>query len=132
MIEMMIVLAIISILALATIPSIRSKIIEHRQSEGKLKLLEILQKQRQFKALDASRSYTTDLADLGYTGDSIDTVDGGVFSADEDPIFKVYADTCGSSLTIVHCVALEAIPIVENSDDSTWVVSTDNAEVREQ
>ena len=128
LIEMMVVLAIMSIMALAIIPSIRSKIIENRQSEGRLKLLEILQKQRQFKALDASRSYTTNLADLGYTGNSIDT-DGGVFSGDKEPVFKVFASTCGS-LTIVHCVALEARPIVVNTDDSTWVVSTDNAEVR--
>lgn len=125
MIEMMVVLAIISALAAFIVPSIRQKVIDNRQNEAKLIIFEIMQKQRQFKALGDTHTFTTNLAELGYQARN----DGSVLSSDEDPHFVVRAMPC-QNLAISLCVQLEATPLIEGAGNSTWVMSTSDAEVR--
>lgn len=128
--EMLVVVAIVSILAMLIVPGLRGKILEHRQNEGRIKVLEIMQKQRQFKAFGNVHEFTTDLSELGYVTQG----DGSVLSADEDALFAVTASVCpgaGVVATLAHCVQLTATPTDPNAGDSSWVMSTRDAEVRE-
>lgn len=65
--EIMIALAIMSILVAIAMPNFTEILQKGRRPDGKVILLDIADKQEQFYTANVPNSYTDDLADLGYT-----------------------------------------------------------------
>ena len=92
LLELMIVVAILSILASIAYPSYQGYITRTNRSAGKSALLEAANRQEQFFA--DNKRYATDLADLGYGGNAF------MVNAQGDPVPDLSAERCyGVSLT---------------------------------
>ena len=103
LIELIMVLAIVGVILSIALPSYKQSLYKARRAEAKTLLLDLATRQEQLM-LDTS-TYTTDLTQLGYSGNE-DLEDNRVYSAKLNP--------CTSG-TIETCYLLTATPI-KNSE----------------
>lgn len=105
LIEVMIVVAIISIIAAIAMPSYQNSVRKSRRSDGMALINQIMQAQERYFV--NNMTYTTDLTDLGFSSAS------GVASAEEH--YKVTATACGGGID--QCVNLKATGQKDQSED---------------
>ena len=74
LIELLVVVAIIAILAAIAYPSYQNSVIKARRTEGQALLLEIAARQEQYHA--DTRTFTTDMTELGYGMDPTSSENG--------------------------------------------------------
>ena len=100
--ELMIVVVLIAIIGTFAYPTYQNQAVRARNTDAKVKLLEIMQQQRKF--FTDNNSYTTDLiAGLGYAD-----AGGGAVSS-EQGLYHITAAQCGAD-PITQCVLLSAAP----------------------
>ncbi len=117
LIELISVIAVMVIIGYMSVPSYLAYVTDKRQDEGKQKILEIMQKQNQFKMMSAPYQFTLDLSQLGYTLTS-----GAVMSKSVDPGFRITAANCTTPSVmndLGYCVVVRATPISATRGDST-------------
>lgn len=107
LIELMIVVAIIGIIAAVAYPAYRDQVQKTRRSDGKAKLMEIMQAQE--RNYTVSMTYVTDLTMLGYVANPVVSDEG---------YYQVSAATCPAT-PITNCVLLTAQPIGAQASDAT-------------
>ncbi len=102
LVELMIVLAIMTILATYAYPSYQQHINKTRRAEGQILLMDMLARQERF--FTENNSYTIGLDNLGYTLNA----DGAVET--EGGFYTITAATCDAATPITNCVELTATP----------------------
>ena len=102
LIEIMIVIAIISILIAIAAPNYSNYVNQARRNEGITSLLEMMQQQERY--FTEQLTYVTDLTLLGYT------VDGSGKMATENSHYLISAELCAGMATADNCVTLTAEP----------------------
>ena len=91
LIELIIVMAIVGVILSLALPSYNQSLHKARRAEAKTLLLDLANRQEQLM-LDSS-TYTTDLAQLGYSEDK-DEVDDRVYSPKLNPCVSGSIETC--------------------------------------
>ena len=91
LIELIIVMAIVGVILSLALPSYNQSLYKARRAEAKTLLLDLANRQEQLM-LDSS-TYTTDLAQLGYSEDK-DDVDDRVYSPKLNPCVSGSIETC--------------------------------------
>lgn len=109
LIELMIVVAIISILVSISVPSLVNYLVQSRRVDGISALLLIMQQQEHYYS--ENHTYTTSLANLGYT---VNTSNQTVTSSQE--FYEIAASNC-TGQTLTQCVLLTATPIGSQAGD---------------
>lgn len=114
LVELLIVVAVASILITVAYPAYQSHLTKNRYADGKAKLLEIIQLQRRY--FTDNNSYTLNLTgDLGYS----DAGSGAVASDNE--FYLITASLCeddgGNNEPISNCVELSAAATYANGGD---------------
>lgn len=118
LLELLAVVVIVAIVGLFAYPAYQNHALRARSTDAKVKLLEIMQQQREF--FTENNSYTTDLiADLGYTDA------GGGKVATENGLFKISTALCGTD-PIAQCVKLSAEPVNTQAGDITYTYNSRN------
>ncbi|WP_312270303.1 type IV pilin protein [Pseudomonas sp.] len=125
LIEVMIVVAIVGILAAIAYPSYQSYVRKGQRSEGKAKLMEIMQAQERYNS--QNQSYATNLG----TGKDLDTgKDGLGFNAaanapvsSETRLYNISAQACAGQ-TIANCVLLTATPTRNDPECTTLTLDS--------
>jgi len=111
LLEILIVLAIASILLLIITPSFQSMIQDKRKLQGEALLLELRQKEEHY--FSKNLTYTVQLGDVGYNANAANT--------DNEVFYKITAQSCPDG-SIVECVLLIAEPLV-NGDQFLSITS---------
>ena len=99
LVELLIVVAIVSILASIAIPSYQSHIQESRRTEGQVKLMEVMNAQERYYTLN--NTYVSDLTKLNYDNNP---------EPSENNYYNISAAACGTGngQQIDSCVQLTA------------------------
>jgi len=105
LIELVMVMAIVGVILSIALPSYKQSLYKARRAEAKTLLLDLANRQEQLM-LDSS-TYTTDLAQLGYSEDK-DKADDRLYSPKLNP--------CASG-SIETCYLLTAIPLKDSSQE---------------
>ena len=103
LIELIMVMAIVGVILSIALPSYKQSLYKARRAEAKILLLDLATRQEQLM-LDTS-TYTTNLAELGYSHEE---------RTADDLIYVATINPCASG-TIETCYLITAIPI-ENSE----------------
>ena len=118
LLELLAVVVIVAILGVFAYPAYQNHALNARSTDAKVKLLEIMQQQREF--FTDNNTYTTDLiADLGYTDA------GGGAVATENGLFNITAGQCGTD-SVTRCVELSAAPVNTQAGDVTYTYNSRN------
>lgn len=112
--ELLIVIAIITILAGVAIPSMLSYVMNSRRADGMIELSRVLKHQERYFL--NNMTYTSELSKLGFT-----LKDKALVSADEH--YLITADTCDDA-NITRCVLLTATPVGSHEDDGKLTLSS--------
>lgn len=107
LIELMIVVAVIGIIAAIAYPAYQGQVQKTRRTDGKAKLMEIMQAQE--RNYTVSLTYVTDLTLLGYPANPTLSDEGN---------YQVSAATCPGAL-ITNCVLLTAQPLNAQTIDGS-------------
>lgn len=102
LVEVLVTMGIVGILAAIAYPSYREAIIKSRRSDATVKLLDVAQRQGRFFTAGEPSTYTTNLADLGFTNGAHYTIS--------------VAATAGS--TIASSYTLTATPVGTQASDT--------------
>ncbi len=106
LLELLIVLAIFSIIAAIAYPSYMGAVSRTNRSAAKSALLEVANRQEQFFA--ENKRYASDLSDLGYAGNQF------MINAQGEPVIASSSDRCyGISLTNTAAMTFTANAIPE-------------------
>lgn len=101
LVELVVVMAIISILMMVAIPAYNSSTMKARRADGQTALMDVMVRQERF--FTENNTYTTDLSDLPAEGTS------------QEGYYTVTAAACGAGID--SCVTLTATPgTVQESD----------------
>lgn len=106
LIEVMIVVAIISILAAVALPSYREYVKESNRSEAMAELSRIMGLQERYYTNQFPPTYTSDLTSLGFSADPV---------ISENAYYSIAASSCGTGLA--SCVRLTATGQNAQADD---------------
>ena len=117
LIELMIVVAIISILGAVVYPAYMDSVIKTRKGDGVAMINKVMQAQERFFVNNLT--YTTDLTALGFAGSSIPSDEGA---------YLISVAECGSG--IAQCVNITAV--AQGSQDTDEPDSVDNLELNSQ
>jgi type IV pilus assembly protein PilE len=101
LIELMIVVAVATILAMIAIPSYQSQIRKSRRTEVKTALLDLAAREERY--MSTNSAYSAAAADLGYTGFPV-TLASGFYSIDA-PVVTIATATVPASFTLTANVA---------------------------
>ncbi len=123
LLELMVTLAIVSILASVAIPTYQSYMQRGNRSEAISALQSVMQAQERFYA-DAV-SYTVDLSDLGFATATFDT-DNGLYTISA----RQCEDGAGNAVAITQCVELEATALGTQDSDGDLVLNSYGAQSR--
>ncbi len=117
LIELMIVLAIMTILATYAYPSYQEHMNKTRRAEGQILLLDVLARQERF--FTEQNTYTLNLADLGYTLNAANALesDGGFYA--------ITATACAAA-PITNCVQLLATPPADSAQADDGILNIDS------
>lgn len=107
LVEVLITLAIIGIVAAFAYPQYAEYVLRAGRSEGAAELMRIMERQENHYRDELT--YTTDLTDLGFSANTIDSETGR---------YQVSAGNCASG-TIRRCVLLTATPQNKQATDDT-------------
>ncbi len=99
LLEMMIVVAVIALLAAIALPNYTSYLIRAKRTDAMESLTEVMNQQQRF--LTRNRTYTDDLADLGYTT-------GNKKINSDDNNYEIEASACVGGQPLTRCVLLTA------------------------
>ena len=113
LIEMMVVVAVISVLAAIAIPSYQEYVLRANRSDAKDKLAEIAFEQERFA--NRNRRYTLDMTELGYAADPAPSSQG---------LYTVDAAVCPGS-NVRTCVVLTATPLVGSAQAADGTLTLD-------
>ena len=105
LVELLVVLAIMTILATYAYPGYQEHVSKTRRTEGQILLLDVIAKEERF--FTENNTYTLDLTDLGYALN----LDGELET--ESGFYDITANACnvgGVDLPITNCVQLTATP----------------------
>lgn len=119
LIELMIVVAIISILGAVVYPSYMDSVIKTRKGDGVAMINKVMQAQERFFV--NGLTYTANLTDLGFGADSNLPSDEGAY--------LISAAACGG-FTIAQCVNITAV--AQGSQDTDEPDSVDNLGLNSQ
>lgn len=111
--ELMITVAIVSILAAIAYPSYMNQVRKSRRAEAKTLLLEAANRQEQFYATQTPNSYTNDMTALGYGADPQPSGDRG---AGENWYTVTVNNPAGCNIT--NCFRLQATPVRDQANDT--------------
>ena len=103
LIELIMVMAIVGVILSVALPSYKQSLYKARRAEAKTLLLDLANRQEQLM-LDSS-TYTTDLAQLGYSEDKAD-----------DRLYSPKLHPCASG-SIETCYLLTAVPLKDSSQE---------------
>ena len=103
LIELIMVMAIVGVILSIALPSYKQSLYKARRAEAKTLLLDLANRQEQLM-LDSS-TYTTDLAQLGYSEDKAD-----------DRLYSPKLHPCASG-SIETCYLLTAVPLKDSSQE---------------
>jgi type IV pilus assembly protein PilE len=98
LIEVMVVVAVISVLAAIAIPSYQEYVLRANRSDAQDKLAEVAFEQERFA--NRNRRYTLDMTELGYAADPVASSQG---------LYDVDAQVCAGA-NVRTCVILTATP----------------------
>lgn len=101
LIELMITLAIVSILAMIAVPAYNSSVTKARRADGQTALMDVMAKQERF--FTENNTYTTNLAALPADASS------------QEGFYTVSAAACGTGID--SCVILTATPAAAQASD---------------
>lgn len=99
LIELMIVIAIVGILASIGYPLYKDQVDSTRRTDGKTRLLEVLEAQERFYS--ANNNYTTTLTSLGYAAATVPSEEG---------FYGITAAQCAGPIALTQCISLSAAP----------------------
>jgi len=108
LIELLISIAIISIIATVAIPSYVTKIREAKTSEAIEALQFVMQAQERYYG--DSSTYSIDLKELGYT-DETTTSTGG--------LYEITASLCAAAVPATQCIQLVAEPVRDSGQEES-------------
>jgi len=112
LVELMVVLAIISILAAVVVPSYQSQVQRSVRGDGMSTLLDMMRAQENFFANDYT--YTTDLTELNYTDPFV--TDGGDY--------RITASQCDDGSALTACVKLTATALRNQASDGNLTIDS--------
>jgi len=99
LIELMIVVAIVGILVSIGYPLYKDQVDRTRRTDGKTKLLEVLEAQERFYS--ANNTYITTLTGLGYAVATVPSDEG---------FYGITAAQCAGPIALTQCISLSAVP----------------------
>jgi len=114
LVELMIVVAIVGILASIGYPLYQDQVERTRRTDGKAKLLEVLESQERFYS--ANNRYTTTIANLGYAATPTPSDEG---------FYLVNATTCGA-IALTQCVSCTATAQGAQAADGNLTIDSRN------
>ncbi|WP_286788374.1 MULTISPECIES: type IV pilin protein [unclassified Pseudomonas] len=117
LIEVMVVVAIVGILAAIAYPSYQSYVRKGQRSEGKAKLMEIMQAQERYNS--QNQSY---VANLGTGGLGFNALANASVSS-ETRLYNISAQACAGQ-TIASCVLLTATPTRNDPECTTLTLDS--------
>lgn len=120
LIEVMIVVAIISILAAIAFPSYQQYALESRRAEGTGDLTRLMEMQERYYTNQFPPTYTTTLTNLGFAADPYIT---------ESAYYSISAASCGAG--IASCIALTATAQNEQDADGNLTLDSLGTKQRE-
>lgn len=112
LIELMVTVAIISIIAAIALPSYTNYVTETNRAEGTSSLMRIMDLQERYYLNQFPPSYTTNLTDLGLNNPQVT----------ENGNYSISAAACGDG--IASCVQLTATAMGSQVDDGDLVVDS--------
>jgi type IV pilus assembly protein PilE len=119
LIEVMVVVAIVGILAAIAYPSYQSYVLKGQRSEGKAKLMEIMQAQERYNS--QNQSYATNLG-TGKDGLGFNAAANAPVSS-ETRLYNISAQACAGQ-TIASCVLLTATPTRNDPECTTLTLDS--------
>ena len=122
LIELMAVVMIIAILMSVALPYYRDYLVRSNRSDAYDKLTEIMYQMERYA--NRNRTYTTNLADLGYS--TIDIGGGDTAVSTDAGHYLVTAATCVNGGSIRRCVNLSAAPAAGSDQTGDWSLSLNN------
>lgn len=108
LVELMIVIAIISILAMIAIPAYNSSITKTRRADGQAALMDIMSKEERY--FTENNTYTTNLAQLPAD------------STSQEGFYTISAAACGTGIS--SCVILTATPQGAQASDGALTLDS--------
>jgi type IV pilus assembly protein PilE len=117
LIEVMIVVAIVGILAAIAYPSYQSYVRKGQRSEGKAKLMEIMQAQERYNSQNQSYAINLGEGGLGFNAAANASV------SSETRLYNISAQACAGQ-TIANCVLLTATPTRNDPECTTLTLDS--------
>ena len=119
LIELMIVVAVISILAAVAIPSYQDSVRKGKRAEGRAALTELLLQQERY--MTQMNTYLAFDNSAGVTNPATASTTFKVYSGNTSAqsAYLLRASVCDSSIDIRDCVKVEAVPTFDDTDVGT-------------
>ena len=125
LVELLIVVSVVAILAAIAYPAYQTHMAKTRYSDAKVKLLEIMQRQRNF--FTQNNTYTANLAGGGLGYDEAVSGTGTVLT--DNDFYLITARTCEddpANPPITECVRLTATPNFSGGDQTELTFNSRN------
>jgi type IV pilus assembly protein PilE len=123
LIELMIVVAVVSILAAIAYPSYRSAVLKGKRGQGRTAILELLQQQERY--MTQNNRYLEFSNNNGTTNPT--NVPFKTFAGDSPTgtAYQLSAARCSNELELTECVKITATPTLTDAEvGSLWAMST--------